>query len=567
MTVNISMLAGAAAQFFDNNGNPLSGGKLHTYAAGTTTPQATYTSSTGGTAHTNPIVLDAAGRVPSGEIWLTDSVIYKFILTTSSDVSVGTYDNIPGNANGILSALAASNGSSLIGFIQSCTGAVAQTVQSKLRQKCNAADFGFATTNTGAQNATALTNALACFDVVEMSAGVFTIDPFNIPENKSLVGQGSTNTILQTGTSGNAITFDGTYNTQLHGFTLNQTGSVQGTGLYLLDQYFVTIVDVTTNGFEYGLRAIQALYHYIRECKFEGGSYGAHYGGTGTVWNVDWFNNVLTFENCRFNSNSTIGTYIKGCEVVFLNCDWSGLPNIGLKVEGVSQSYPAHGIQIIQPYAETIETVFSFSYAFVEISGGFVQGKAIGNPATSIIDVADYSTVFWKARPRDSDYWDFGYRVTNNSTLTFDVGFTQSVRTSNTVDGTSQVAYSVSEVVPGTTAAAVASYNTAGRKINFTDGVASVPAATPTVTGVLTDRIGTSVFLVTAVGWDNNAIQEIGGLAFVTMYNNGTTKRAAINSISTQRFTWSSIATDGTITFQHSATNPTTITFNAVKMN
>ena len=66
MSVFISALGGAAAQFFDSSGNPLTGGLLYSYAAGTTTPQATYTSSAGSTAHTNPIVLDAAGRVARG---------------------------------------------------------------------------------------------------------------------------------------------------------------------------------------------------------------------------------------------------------------------------------------------------------------------------------------------------------------------------------------------------------------------------------------------------------------------------------------------------------------------
>jgi hypothetical protein len=40
MAVSLSPLGGAATQFFDNNGVILSGGKLYTYAAGTTTPQA-----------------------------------------------------------------------------------------------------------------------------------------------------------------------------------------------------------------------------------------------------------------------------------------------------------------------------------------------------------------------------------------------------------------------------------------------------------------------------------------------------------------------------------------------
>ncbi len=100
MAVNLSPIGGVAAQFFDNNGDPLSGGKIYTYAAGTTTPLPTYTTSSSGVPHANPIILDAAGRVPGGEIWLTDGLQYKFIIKTSTDVQIGSYDNIIGiNSN------------------------------------------------------------------------------------------------------------------------------------------------------------------------------------------------------------------------------------------------------------------------------------------------------------------------------------------------------------------------------------------------------------------------------------------------------------------------------------
>jgi len=96
MAVYLSPVGGAGAQFFDNNGDPLTGGKLYTYAAGTTTPQTTYTSSSGVTAHSNPIVLDAAGRVSgSSEVWLQIAP-YKFILKTSDDITLGTWDNVSG---------------------------------------------------------------------------------------------------------------------------------------------------------------------------------------------------------------------------------------------------------------------------------------------------------------------------------------------------------------------------------------------------------------------------------------------------------------------------------------
>ena len=95
MAVFLSPVGGVAAQFFTNNGVPLSGGKLYSYAAGTTTPKTSYTSSSGATAHTNPIILDSAGRVPGGEIWLS-APPYKFVLNTSTDVLIATYDNVVG---------------------------------------------------------------------------------------------------------------------------------------------------------------------------------------------------------------------------------------------------------------------------------------------------------------------------------------------------------------------------------------------------------------------------------------------------------------------------------------
>jgi hypothetical protein len=96
MAVFLSPVGGVAAQFFTNTGSVLTGGKLYSYAAGTTTPQTTYTTSLGNVARTNPIVLDAAGRVPDGgEIWIT-SAIYKFVLKDSNDVLIATYDNISG---------------------------------------------------------------------------------------------------------------------------------------------------------------------------------------------------------------------------------------------------------------------------------------------------------------------------------------------------------------------------------------------------------------------------------------------------------------------------------------
>ena len=94
MAVNLSPI-GNGFQFFTILGQPLAGGKIYTYQAGSSTPLATYTDNTGATANANPIVLGTDGR-PSSEIWLTYGYNYKFILKTADDTTIQTYDNLYG---------------------------------------------------------------------------------------------------------------------------------------------------------------------------------------------------------------------------------------------------------------------------------------------------------------------------------------------------------------------------------------------------------------------------------------------------------------------------------------
>lgn len=157
--VALSPLAGAGWQFFDNNGVPLAGGKLYTYAAGTTTPAATYTSSSGATPHANPIILDSAGRVPGGEVWISNTASYKFVLETALSVLIGTYDDLSvANAGDIgltpfgyttatdvqtaFNDLGGNTGAGFVGFIQSGAGAAARSTLAKLRDVASPQDFG-----------------------------------------------------------------------------------------------------------------------------------------------------------------------------------------------------------------------------------------------------------------------------------------------------------------------------------------------------------------------------------------------------------------------------------------
>lgn len=78
-------------QIFGSDGLPLVGGKIYTYAGGTSTPIATYTDYTAATPNTNPIILDSLGQA---NIWLLNTTSYKFIVKDADDVLLYTVDNI-----------------------------------------------------------------------------------------------------------------------------------------------------------------------------------------------------------------------------------------------------------------------------------------------------------------------------------------------------------------------------------------------------------------------------------------------------------------------------------------
>ena len=96
MAVNLSPV-GNGFQFLSSTtpNVPLAGGYIYTYQAGSSTPLATYTTSVGTIANTNPIQLGTSGRPPQ-EIWLTSGYSYKFVLTDSNNVQIATYDNLYG---------------------------------------------------------------------------------------------------------------------------------------------------------------------------------------------------------------------------------------------------------------------------------------------------------------------------------------------------------------------------------------------------------------------------------------------------------------------------------------
>ena len=415
MTVNLSPVGGAAAQFFDNNGNPLSGGKLYTYAAGTTTPLATYTTVVGDVAHTNPIILDSAGRVPSGQIWLTDLASYKVTIKTSADVLVGSYDGIIDSGVALVDALRADlvapSGSSLVGYLPAGTGAVATTVQGKLREVISVLDFGATgdgvTDDTLAVQAALLAGA---GQIVFFPAGTYLCTTIIIYSKTAMIGEGISATVIKAKSTlaGNAALLwnniqTGTLNVYYDVGILIQGMTFDGNGLGTRTAELVslgkvqntTIRDCMVRNIGYiGLAFGGSNNVRILNCKFtttgnpvvtaEGGAsvwFGASPDATGTT-------NVL-IDQCSFYALEWAGIYancnritISGCS--FLNVKeagiFSGSPNLGLIIEGCT----INGVTRKYISASGIET---------GASNVTIVGNSISNVGSNCISLTDTQNV------------------------------------------------------------------------------------------------------------------------------------------------------------------------------
>ncbi len=92
-------------QFFNDNGDPLSGGTLEFYAQGTTNPQNTYSDASLTKPNSNPVVLDGEGRLPN---IIFGEGIYKVILREAPSqesplgVIIDELDPVGGDAGSVV---------------------------------------------------------------------------------------------------------------------------------------------------------------------------------------------------------------------------------------------------------------------------------------------------------------------------------------------------------------------------------------------------------------------------------------------------------------------------------
>jgi len=293
----ISPIWGAGAQLFDNNGDPLSGGKIYVYVAGTTTPATTYTDPFGSIPNTNPIVADAAGRL-TNEIWFPVSEAFKFVLKTTNDVLLATYDNIPSaptppisnsasaisytpgylvNAGqflpgttyqiatvGTTSFVGIGAAANLSGTVFTATGVgsgsgnayYVRTVESKLRDVVSVKDYG--AIGDGITDDTVSIQAALDSGAggVYFPSGMYLVSTLSARADTLIYGDGNASQLLASGT-GNILVITGV------------SGGTQIANVTVRDLYFKGLNNMTTGPLGCGVIVLHAINILVENCYFD----------------------------------------------------------------------------------------------------------------------------------------------------------------------------------------------------------------------------------------------------------------------------------------------------------
>ena len=298
-------------QYFDDNGNPLSSGKVYTYDAGTSTPRTTWADSAEVTPNANPVILDAAGRATI--FWRG---VYKVLVKTSADVTVSTIDNVDTSPDPVLTQ-AAVGAALLVRTAAEIAAGITPTnyayVAGDIRRYGGVGDGS--TDNVTALQAACSQSAQAGGAPVTGLLGTFNLASASLPivlgTGCRIYGEGlESSQFTVTGTSANNV-FSATNKAKLEfrGFTLrgNSQASTSGNGLAFYIQ-------------QNGSAAAVGRGYKIRDCRFENfkGDYWLNFENTGSTYAM----REIRIRDCEFatetgNARNGASAAVPSCMVAF----------------------------------------------------------------------------------------------------------------------------------------------------------------------------------------------------------------------------------------------------------
>jgi hypothetical protein len=261
-------------------------------------------------------------------------LLYKYVVKTSTDTTIRSWDNIGGSvvASDLAASLAAPTGSALVGYLPSGTGAVATTVQSKLRESVSVLDFlpaGYVTDGS-VDYTTQIQAALTAANRVYFPSGSYLITTVNLKANQTVYGDGASSIIIQsvdavaTGTSNGVFYADsGSTSAFLDGITVRDLrfqGQVATLGFF----EFLHLLSLN------GVSNVN-----IERCHFYGWRGDGVYIGCSATGSTERHNKNIHISDCLFdgvNNDNRNGISVIDGEGIFItnnkfiNCTRTNMP-------------------------------------------------------------------------------------------------------------------------------------------------------------------------------------------------------------------------------------------------
>jgi len=393
---------------FDNAGLPLAGGLLYSYAAGTTTPQNTFSDAAGSSPNTNPVVLDTTG---SATVRLDPTLSYKFVLKDSTATTTyWTEDNYQASTLVGTSIAAALNTVTSVAptadKVQTAaeiTAGVTPTNYAYL--EFDARRYGY-TADGSTDNATALASAVA---VASVKGGTIQLPPgqgnfSSFPsldglQNVIFQGVGSANSGAHLGTqlqytgtgSGNIISLRGSQGIMFRGiyFTHTQAGF---TGTYIrfgnngADCTFASVLDcffgssVSAVNF---LNLDKTINFTCERTLFFNSAHAILGRAAGS------YSNVARFRDCEFYHSTQTPVMWPGQSWTFDGCTFEALSTgLASAIDSGSSSTPCNGLTVRGCWFGDVTvaggTWLSLIGNAVDISGNYFGGYATTTQAIQI---------------------------------------------------------------------------------------------------------------------------------------------------------------------------------------
>jgi hypothetical protein len=282
--------------------------------------------------------------------------------------------------------LSASTGSSLIGHVASGAGAAAQTIQAKLRTFVNQTDYS------------TLAQAIAAAQRINLSSGNTSLTTSVAPANNTeligykqdFINYNNANASVIYSSALVNVSVVSSSNNIISGVHLKPvTNNVASSVGYQSDgQVFSQLTDLLISNYATATLFTKSQQLQFNRIKVVGCGTGLVFQGTAINYNIDWFNNLITLEDCTL-AGATSGANLdfQGQGLMARSCDFSG--------GGVAAPYGSVRIRagswdanFINPYIEALPAG-SFGFlcegGWTKITGGFFQGNAIGSPAGAIV--------------------------------------------------------------------------------------------------------------------------------------------------------------------------------------